>query len=84
MQLEQLSPRAVLERGYSIAKTMDGRIVRASADVANGADLHLTFAQGAAIARVTDNTLTGGEPVVTPLPAVDAEDACGGEQVPDR
>jgi len=84
MQLEQLSPRAVLERGYSIAKTMDGRIVRASADFTNGADLHLTFARGAAIARVTDNTLTGGEPVFTPLPAVDVEDACGGKQAPDR
>ncbi|HEX4986823.1 MAG TPA: exodeoxyribonuclease VII large subunit [Burkholderiales bacterium] len=51
-QLAHLNPQAVLERGYSIVQTADGRIVRAADALAAGAALRLRFARGAASARV--------------------------------
>ena len=50
--LAALSPQATLERGYSIARAADGRIVRDAAQLQPGAALHLRFAQGGAAARV--------------------------------
>src|SRR5512134_140119 len=50
--LAHLDPRAVLERGYSIVRDESGRIVRRSAAVASGDRLDITFAEGAASARV--------------------------------
>ncbi len=54
--LTALDPRAVLERGYSIARDRDGRAVRDSAGLARGDRLDLTFARGAAGVRVEDKT----------------------------
>jgi len=54
--LAALDPRAVLERGYSIARDQEGRAVRDSATVARGAPLDLTFARGTARVRVEDKT----------------------------
>jgi exodeoxyribonuclease VII large subunit len=52
--LSHLDPRAVLERGYSIVRDTDGRIVRRSAGLAHGALLDVTFAEGGASARVEE------------------------------
>ncbi len=52
-QLQALSPLAVLQRGYSIARRVtDGHIVRDADSLADGDRLLLTFAQGAAHVRV--------------------------------
>ncbi len=45
-QLKQLNPEAVLERGYSIVRDIDGRVVRAAGDVQPGELLRLTLHQG--------------------------------------
>jgi exodeoxyribonuclease VII large subunit len=50
--LAHLDPRAVLERGYSIVRDVEGRIVRRSAGLAPGDVLDLTFAEGGAQTRV--------------------------------
>jgi exodeoxyribonuclease VII large subunit len=50
--LSHLDPRAVLERGYSLVRDGAGRLVRRGADLAVGDRLDITFAQGAAQARV--------------------------------
>jgi exodeoxyribonuclease VII large subunit len=50
--LAHLNPKAVLERGYSIVEKSDGRIVRSAEQVAADEALQLTFARGAAHARV--------------------------------
>ncbi len=50
--LEHLNPRAVLDRGYSIVETDDGRVVSAAEQLATGQLLRMTFASGAARSRV--------------------------------
>jgi exodeoxyribonuclease VII large subunit len=50
--LAHLDPRAVLERGYSIVRDADGRIVRRAHGLAVGDPLGITFAEGTALARV--------------------------------
>lgn len=50
--LDHLSPAATLRRGYSIARDSRGQVVRSSAALAPGDDLHLQFADGWAHARV--------------------------------
>jgi exodeoxyribonuclease VII large subunit len=50
--LDHLSPRAVLDRGYSIVEKSDGQIVRTSQQIGQAESLRLTFARGAAQARV--------------------------------
>jgi len=52
--LGHLDPRQVLERGYSIASTLDGQIVRAGAQLAEGQSLRLEFAHGRARVHVDD------------------------------
>lgn len=51
-RLHALSPLAVLDRGYAIARRDDGTVVRASAEVAVGESLDLTFRAGGARVRV--------------------------------
>jgi exodeoxyribonuclease VII large subunit len=51
-QLEQLNPRRVFARGYSMVEASDGRIVRDSAQLERDEDVRLTFAQGWAQAQV--------------------------------
>ena len=51
-RLHALSPLAVLERGYALARRADGTLVRAGADVDVGDALELTFRIGGARVRV--------------------------------
>lgn len=52
-RLQALSPLAVLERGYAIARrATDGRVVRSAAEIAPGDALDLRFRRGAARVRV--------------------------------
>ncbi len=53
-RLDALSPLAVLGRGFSIARRVaDGRILRASGDVAPGEEIRVDLARGALLASVT-------------------------------
>jgi exodeoxyribonuclease VII large subunit len=53
-RLQALSPLAVLERGYSIARAADGTVIRDAGNLKIGDPLRLTFARGAAAVRVED------------------------------
>ena len=53
-QLTHLNPQAVLERGYSLIETADGKIVRDSAQLSHEDEVRLTFARGWARAQVND------------------------------
>jgi exodeoxyribonuclease VII large subunit len=57
-----LDPVRVLERGYSITRTVDGRVVRVVDDMAVGDVLHTTVARGALVSRV--ESTSGAEPAV--------------------
>lgn len=50
--LEHLNPKNVLERGYSLVQTADGKVVRSSRQIKPGDTLALTFAEGGADAVV--------------------------------
>src|SRR5262245_15098425 len=50
--LTALAPHAVLQRGFSIVRDADGRVVRAAASLAPGDSLDITFSHGSAHARV--------------------------------
>jgi exodeoxyribonuclease VII large subunit len=52
--LAHLNPQGVLERGYSIVTADDGRIVQDAAQVSARAKVGITFARGAARARIDD------------------------------
>jgi exodeoxyribonuclease VII large subunit len=45
-QLQALSPAAVLERGYALTRTADGRLVRSVRQVSPGARLRTQVADG--------------------------------------
>ena len=47
-----LDPRRVLERGYTITRTVDGRVVRAPAETAVGDEIVTELAQGRITSRV--------------------------------
>ncbi len=49
--LRALSPGATLGRGYAIVRTLDGAIVRDSADAPSGTELRIAVAHGALAAR---------------------------------
>jgi len=51
-RLDSLSPLAVLGRGYSLARTADGRIVRSARQVAAGDPLAVLLAEGSLDCRV--------------------------------
>lgn len=53
-QIDALSPLAVLGRGFAVARTADGVIVRDASGLAPGDALRLRFARGAARAEVID------------------------------
>jgi len=52
--LSALNPKLVLERGYAIVATVDGAIIRDSAQLAAGDAVQLTLARGGAAATITD------------------------------
>lgn len=51
-RLRALSPRLVMERGYCLARTSDGRLVRAASQLTVGQSLTVEFARGEADARI--------------------------------
>ena len=51
--LQNLNPRAILERGYAIAQAADGRIVRDAGALAPGDALDVVLARGSVATRVT-------------------------------
>jgi len=51
-RLDSLSPLAVLRRGYSLTRTVDGRIVRTWRDVATGDDVRVLLHEGSLDCRV--------------------------------
>ncbi|MEW5894097.1 MAG: exodeoxyribonuclease VII large subunit [Pseudomonadota bacterium] len=51
--LAHLNPQAVLERGYSIVRDAQGRIVRDSGDLKPGSEIEVTLARGGLGAQVT-------------------------------
>lgn len=56
-----LDPRGVLERGYSITRTSDGRVVRSVEGIAPGGMLVTEVADGHVVSRVTETgRWTGG------------------------
>lgn len=52
-QLRALGPHAVLERGYSIARHKDGRIISRAGDVTSGEDIETIFSDGRIHSTVT-------------------------------
>jgi exodeoxyribonuclease VII large subunit len=52
-RLNSLSPLAVLGRGYSLTLTAEGKIIRASAEVAVGDEVGVMLHEGALACRVT-------------------------------
>jgi exodeoxyribonuclease VII large subunit len=53
-RLEALSPLAVLSRGYALATTDSGRVVRAATEVTPGERLHVRLGEGTLTARVEE------------------------------
>jgi exodeoxyribonuclease VII large subunit len=53
-RLQNLSPLAILARGYSIVQTKDGRILRKAEEVSAGDELRARLSQGQLICRVQD------------------------------
>lgn len=51
--LQHLSPQAVLQRGYALARTADGQIIRSASQLTQGCSLRLTFGEGEADASVS-------------------------------
>ena len=60
-----LSPFATLERGYAVARTADGRILRDPAEVEPGEALHVTVARGTVETRVERARADGTEELLT-------------------
>ena len=56
-QREQLSPLAVLERGYSIVRTASGTVIRAAGQVSAGDALQVRLHQGRLAVRVDETEL---------------------------
>ena len=59
--LDLLNPQRILERGYSIVQTVQGEVVRQSAQTPAGTGLDIQFAQGRVSARV-EQVLEHGAP----------------------
>lgn len=59
--LRALSPLATLERGYAVARTADGRILRDPATVAAGDSLQVIVARGSVATRVEGTATAGAE-----------------------
>ena len=57
--LGHLNPQSVLERGFSMVRSNDGKIVHDSKEIAVDEALAITFARGSAVARVASKEETG-------------------------
>jgi exodeoxyribonuclease VII large subunit len=65
-KLDALSPLKVLDRGYSLARTADGKVVRSCDGLAAGQPLMVTLHDGDLDTRIEEVRKRG--PVATPLP----------------
>lgn len=63
--LRTLSPTATLERGYAVARTGDGRILRDATSTSPGDSLQVIVARGAVDARVERTRADGGEELLS-------------------
>lgn len=63
--MRALSPVATLERGYAVARTADGRIVRDTASVSAGDPLQVIVARGTVDARVERTRADGSEDLLS-------------------
>lgn len=63
--LRTLSPTATLERGYAVARTEDGRIVRDATDVKSGDALQVIVARGTVDTRVERTRPDGTEELLS-------------------
>ena len=63
--LRTLSPTATLERGYAVARTADGRILRSATDTAPGEALQVIVARGTVETRVERTRADGTEELVS-------------------
>jgi exodeoxyribonuclease VII large subunit len=65
--LDDLSPLAVLRRGYSLVRRLPERtIVRAASALAPGDEMEIAFAEGTVRARVAGGRRVGRRPSVVP------------------
>jgi exodeoxyribonuclease VII large subunit len=53
--LDALSPLAVLERGYAICLTPEGKVVRSAESVQRGDEVKVRLHEGTLLAKVVDN-----------------------------
>lgn len=60
-RLRALSPRAVLDRGYSIVRGPDGELVRDARDVAAGVGVQVALARGTLHATVDEVEVVTGD-----------------------
>ncbi len=60
--LGERNPLAILERGYSITRDQEGRIVRDAAQVEPGGEIRVRVARGELHGTVKDRTLGSGRP----------------------
>ena len=54
--IKALDPLSILERGYSIVETEDGKIVKNSREIKTGQKLSTRFATGSASVKVIDKS----------------------------
>lgn len=64
-RLEDLSPVAVLSRGYALVYAADGRLLRSASDASVGETIHARLGQGRLEARVTETDLDEPETTET-------------------
>lgn len=55
-RLRLLDPETTMSRGWSITRTIDGRVVRNAAELSAGAEIVTMFARGSARSRVEETT----------------------------
>jgi exodeoxyribonuclease VII large subunit len=60
-QLNALSPLAVLERGFSLTRTTDGKIIRDATDAPVGTQVETRLAHGSLASQVTAQKVEGRE-----------------------
>jgi exodeoxyribonuclease VII large subunit len=53
LRLQGLDPRAILERGYAIARDQNGKVIREASDVAPGSEIETILWRGSLRSRVT-------------------------------
>ena len=63
--LRTLSPVATLDRGYAVARTADGRILRDAAETGSGDALHVILARGTVETRVERTRPDGTEDLLS-------------------